>query len=126
MLKVKSLGQNNPNNTPILNGVTFGFVGLPLFFEVSHEKIDSALTVEFTVVKDDKKGNNTLDSKGIENNILKITYYNPTIGTSGLTQPMGYGLFEKEIFAFMFYIDYLKNAITYRLTYEFYHGQLPK
>lgn len=126
MLKVKSLGQNNPNNKPILSGITFGFIGMPLFFEVKHEKMDTNLTVEMNVVKDEKKDANTLESKGVENNVLKIQYFNPSIGTSGLTQPMGFVLFEKEVFAYMFYIDYLKNSQTYRLTYEFYHGQLPK
>ena len=126
MFEVKSLGQNDPNNVPVLNGITFGFIGMPLFFEIKHEKIASSLTVELTVKKDDKKKENKIENIGIKKNIWKIDYYNPSLGTSGLTQPFGIQLFEKEIFAFMFYIDYLKNALTYRLTYEFYHGQLPK
>lgn len=126
MFEVKSLGQNNSNIIPILNGITFGFIGLPLFFNVKHEKIETNLIVELLVDNNEKRKQNEFETKGIENNVLRINYYNPSIGTSGLTSPFGLQLFEKEIFSFMFYFDCLNNSKTYRLTYEFYHGQLPQ
>ncbi len=126
MFEVKSLGQNNPNKITLLNGLTFGFIGLPLFFEVRHEKIETNLLVEFTVNNDEKKKSNEFVANKIENNVLKLYYYNPSIGTSGLVQPISIVQLDSELFALIFYIDYLKNSETYRLTYEFYHGQLPK
>ncbi|HET9569785.1 MAG TPA: hypothetical protein VFP20_00025 [Bacteroidales bacterium] len=126
MLEVISLGQNNPNNLPILNGITFGFMGLPLFFVVKHKKIETDLMVELLVDNNEKMKPNEFVFNKIENNVLKISYFNPSHGTSGLVNPFGLKLFDNDIFAFMFYVDYLKGSTSFRLTYEFYQGKLQK
>lgn len=124
MFKVKSLGQNNPNNIPIMNGITFGYIGMPLFFEVEADGIESKLIIELNVLQDkDRKTNEFVSPNNIENNTVRYYYYNPSIGTSGLTQPIGIQV-KTDVFGFVFYIDYLKDSVTYRLSYEFYHGKL--
>ena len=126
MFTVKSLGQNNSNNIPILSGINFGFIDMPLFFEIQHEKIQSLLILELIVKNDKTKKTNELVNGGIKKNNWTLYYYNPSIGTSGLTAPIGNQLFENEIFAFMFHIDRLEDANCYKLSYEFYHGNKPK
>jgi hypothetical protein len=124
MFTVRSLGHDLETNAVITSGVTFGFFDKPLKFHVLSEKISAPYFLEFKVVNDEKRKPFELDISNPDLNRTEIVFYNPgRPGASGLKVPLGLiSLENKYVLGFMFMIDVLPDAPTYRLTYEFYDG----
>ena len=128
MFSVKPLWQNVDTNAPICSGITFGYVDIPLIFEVTSEKVPSPYYVNFKVSKDASKKSLELTIGNLSQNQTDLIFYNPNEnGVSGLKAPIGFLTLEnKYILGLMFFVDLANNSPCYRLTYEFYDGLLPE
>jgi hypothetical protein len=125
MFEVKYLGRDLTNNKAILSGVAFGHIGKPLYFEMKAEGIDKPLTIKFLCNEISGEKPLTFVSK-LQNSTWVINFTNPSRGgTSGFTTPYGLALHGK-VFGLICYIDTLKEGNSYRLTYEFYEGEIEK
>ena len=124
MFSVKPLGHQDYRNVPILSGVAFGFIGMPLTFEVKSEKIPTPHFIDFIVSKDASRKPFELHFENSAQDRLQINFYNPSIsGPSGLTSPSGFLTLEnKYCLGFMFMVDVIGDSTSYRMTYEFYDG----
>lgn len=123
---VRYLGQDLPNNQIVLSGVSFGYVdNPPVWFEVKVPDVESPLRISFSVCRDKSKPEFHFDIGKIQGNQLSLTFFNPSeTGASGLTHPLGLLVLEGVVLGFMFHIDKLSGADSFRLSFEFYHGKL--
>jgi hypothetical protein len=120
------------------SGSLFGFMDEPLSFDMTIKtpKLSRGLRLTLTCKMDPSKKayeveRATTDLSG--DTPISLTFYNPSPGApSGLLTPAPIlflapartGLSLATIVSFMFYVDILPKAKTYRLTYEFFEGSV--
>jgi len=122
------------------SGTVFGFINVPVNFDITVKspRVSRGLRLAFTCKHDpDKKPYEVERSPKYlsldEQTTIAMTFYNPSPGApSGLLAPAPVILLAPEqagsahamLLSFMFYVDILPKATVYRLSYEFFDGEL--
>lgn len=120
MWKIKLSGRNDSLET-IGNYSTFTSLNKVLSFEMNAEEEEYApVEVNFVSKRDDEKKNFYIETSKMIDRSITVTYFNPGIGSSGLTEPLI--ILENDIYYFkvMFNTNMVNNSETYRLSIEFF------
>lgn len=125
MFSVRCIGQDVPQNVPILSGVTFGFMDLELVFMLNASPMEEPLRISFYAIDNKEKKQFEFEIGNIKNNRMDLKFHNPSEnGTSGLNMPISILAFGNDLLGFMFHLERLSNSKCYKLNYEFYHGRI--
>ncbi len=123
MFTVKTLGQDNQKLHRVHGGMTFGFLGKEIYFEVTTTDVATPLRISFVVKSDESKPSVTFEVGKIVNASLALAFYNPpNSGKSGITSPIAILQSITDSLHLMFKVETSWGSECYELTYEFYEA----
>lgn len=119
MWKIKLENRDDGLKT-LLHYNTFASLNKVLSFQLSNSEEGKPVEINFVVKRAKDKKDFAVDIGDFVNNSTTLTYYNPSIGTSGLTEPII--ILQNEIYYFkvMYNLTMLNNSDTYELSIEFF------
>ena len=123
MFTAKLLPSPDKYLNPILSGIRFSVIDKPILFEISNDEGLPPLLLSFNVCKDATKKPWEYVHALNPDNTYSATLFNPVIpGSGGLIEPYAALWTESktDILGIMFWVDFIANSNSYRLSYEFF------
>jgi hypothetical protein len=84
------------------------------------DKSSNPIEINFITKNDKNEKKYFIQPSPLENNSMTITYFNPSVGLSGLKEPMIILENETHFFKVMFNTNLVNESNTYLLTIEFF------
>ncbi len=119
MWKIKLENRDDGLKT-LLHANTFTSLNKILTFHLSYNEDAKPVEINFISKRDKDKKNYATEISDFVDKKTTITYYNPGIGSSGLTEPMIILQNDDYYFKAMYLLNMVNNSDTYELSIEFF------